>query len=234
MHSTKATAFKLVGPTDAGQSVGGVDKSPIIATSQSTTTSVQSSGREQPDEQQLVGPVNSTQITVSGKRCAALIDTGSQVTTITDEFVSQHPVLKSQVLQETNILVGGAGGQNVPHQGYILLDVAVLGETVHKVPALVIPVTRFRRSTPVLLGTNVILAVRDTMHSKHGRWFMTRARRKSAPWYSAFQCVNCDGTDLARRDGEIGLLKYSSNEQRIIKPGMEVDVQTQVPKRARG
>ena len=64
--------------------------------------------------------------------------------------------------------------------GVILLDVETLGQSVSNVPAFLVPMsTEFRQATPVLLGTNVILAVCDKVHRRQGRWFMPKARRLS-------------------------------------------------------
>ena len=70
-------------------------------------------------------------------------------------------------MKKADIIINDARGQAFPHLGYILLD--VLGEAVKGVPCLVVPVTNFRRSTPRLLGTDFVLAVRNTMHDKYGK-----------------------------------------------------------------
>ena len=139
-----------------------------------------------------------------------------------------HPELRRQTLKETDI---GAGGQNVLHRGYILRNIDVLGEVFKNVPALVVPDTNFRRSTPLLLGTNVILAVRDCLH-KYGRGFMSKAKKYSN-WYSTFQCINTDGMDVARTDGEIGYLRYAGRRPIEDQPGREVIIAAKAPKSMR-
>ena len=136
-------------------------------------------------------------------------------------------------MKKTDIIIKGAGGQNVPHRGYILLHIDAIGEKIRNVPALVVPVTKFIRSTPLLLGTNVILAVRGMLHSKYGRGFMTRAH-KSANWYSAFQCINTDGIDIARTNGEIGHLRYAGRRSLEVQPGAEVIITANAPKYTKG
>ena len=170
---------------------------------------MQTNQEHQSNTDGLVGPVNITKVTISGRKCKALLDTGSQVTTITDEFVSAHPTLKLQNLKKSPIIISGAGGQSVPHQGYILLTMDALGEVTKNVPALVVPVTEFRRSIPLLIGTNVILTLRDSIHKKYGRGLMSKMKKESFAWHSAFQCVNSDGADIARTNGEIGHLRYT-------------------------
>ena len=99
---------------------------------------------------------------------------------------------------------------------------------------MVVPVTNFRRSIPLLIGTNVILAVRDSMHTKYGRGLMSKTRQKSQTWYSAFQCVNTDGVDIARPNGEIGQLRYTGRRQIEVQPGNEVVIFVKAPKSTRG
>ena len=104
------------------------------------------------------GPINLARVKVSGVLATSLLDTGSQVTTVTDEFVKRHPTLSQQPLHPSDVSISGAGGQGVPHHGVIVVDLEALGQCICRVPAFVVPVTPFRLETPVLIGTNVIRA----------------------------------------------------------------------------
>ena len=185
-------------------------------------------------EQQLVGPVLSTEVVVSGEKCRVLLDTGSQVTTITDEYVAQHPVLRLQTPKKSSVKIEGAGGQPVSHLGVILMDVNVLGREVKSVPTFIVPATTSRRSMPGLLGTNVIRAGRDALHHAQGRKFMRGVQRASAAWHLAFKCINDDGTTLATTNGTVGILRYMQRQSFVIEAGKAADVPAMVPKKARG
>ncbi len=141
----RQSTVKLDVPADAGRSVGASRKESPIQQSASRPgiTFAQTNPDPHPQDERLVGPMTTTDVAVAGRSCKALLDTGSQVTTITDEFVSTHPQLQFQTLQKTDINIQGAGDQSVPHHGYILLTVQVLGEEVKDVPTLVVPVTDF-------------------------------------------------------------------------------------------
>ena len=142
-------------------------------------------GVERIAELPVAGPVNRAEIRVSGVLCTALLDTGSQVTTVTDEFVVKHPCLRQQLPRPTDVSIRGAGGQTVPHLGIIVVDVMVLGHQICKVLVFIVQSTPFRRDTPFLVGTNVIRASRDKMKSTYGRKFMMKSHELSQPWFQA-------------------------------------------------
>ena len=181
----------------------------------------------------LAGPVNSAEVKVSGILATSLLDTGSQVTTITDEFVRRHPTLREQPLRSSNVSISGAGGQVVPHRGVIVVDLEALGQHIGQVPAFVVPSTPFRRETPVLIGTNVIRASRDIMRTNHGRRFMEKSQRLSQSWFEAFRFVNTDGADLANAAGEIGHLRYTGKRPLKVQPGTEITFSARAPRATR-
>ena len=109
----------------------------------------------------LVGPACEEQIEVEGVKARCLLDSGSQVTMVTEEFYHQH--LSHLPLQELRdpINVVGAGGQAVSYLGFIemkcRLPEALAGEeTVVSVATLVgAGSTDFAKVVPIILGTNV-------------------------------------------------------------------------------
>ena len=67
----------------------------------------------------LVGPRSTSVVLVEGNQCRCILDTGSQVTTVSETFYSDH--LSSFPVKPINGLLEilGAGGQRVPYLGYI-------------------------------------------------------------------------------------------------------------------
>ena len=112
------------------------------------------------DETPLVGPRNEGEIEVNGEMCKALIDSGSQVTSITYEFWRRHPGLCQQKLQPSSIPVEGAGGQSVPYHGVLHISLKVLGKEYANVPAFVVPETEYRSMVPLLvtIHTKVLIS----------------------------------------------------------------------------
>lgn len=110
----------------------------------------------------LVGPRTVAVVNIEAIQCKAIIDSGSQVTTISksfhDTYLSSLPVLPLRDILE----VEGAGGQNVPYLGYVEISIqfpenitgkAELASTL----ALVIADCRSNVEYPALLGTNIPL-----------------------------------------------------------------------------
>lgn len=110
----------------------------------------------------LVGPRCVSTVYVGDVRCESILDTGSQVTTISETFHSRH--LASLPIKPISHLleVEGAGGQPVPYQGYVevllTFPSSVTGmEEQLTALALIVPECQFNSRIPVLVGTNVLL-----------------------------------------------------------------------------
>lgn len=89
----------------------------------------------------------------------ALVDSGSMITTVTDEFYSSlSPCPKLMSFGDLNLDVQGAGGNQLPYLGYIEADIQVsfLPNCEIQVPVPVVPVTEYGLRVPVIIGTNVI------------------------------------------------------------------------------
>ena len=115
----------------------------------------------------LVGPSCEVPVTVCGVTTTALLDSGSQVTVISESFYKQY--LGNIELQELDfdLSVTGAGGQNVPYLGAISINCElpdnILGtKQPVRVAALVCRDTSFSSRTPVIIGTNVFKTVKKS------------------------------------------------------------------------
>jgi hypothetical protein len=107
----------------------------------------------------LVGSVTLADILVDDVPCRCLVDTGSQVTTISQRFYLKHLSYTTLQPVESCLKVIGAGGQEVPYLGYIAVDVTLpqddLGDSqCFSILVLVVPDTSFHTQAPVLLGTS--------------------------------------------------------------------------------
>ncbi|KAG7482430.1 Retrovirus-related Pol poly from transposon 412 [Solea senegalensis] len=94
----------------------------------------------------IMVPRNEGHVKVIGMECRALIDSGSQITSITHSYWQNHPVLKQRELQPSKIPIEGAGGQAVPYHGVLQVDLKVLGQEYKAVPTFVIPDVDYRSS----------------------------------------------------------------------------------------
>ena len=108
----------------------------------------------------LVGKGSEIQISVEGFQCKALLDTGSQITTISEDFYSTY--LKHLPLHPvtSRLDIFGSTGHRLRYQGFI--DVKLTCPSINgvieidNVLALVVPSTTYSLNVPVLIGTNVL------------------------------------------------------------------------------
>ena len=70
-----------------------------------------------------IGAANACVAAVNGRACLALLDTGSQITSISESFYKKH--LSECVIHPVEYLlrVVGAAGQDVPFLGYVDVEV---------------------------------------------------------------------------------------------------------------
>lgn len=139
----------------------------------------------------LVGEANECNAYVDGKQCKALLDTGSQVTSISESFFKQH--LSGRVIQSVDKLlkVVGVTGREVPFLGYISVNLKFpSGEsgvkTGHEILALIVPDTEYNRRVPLVVGTNVMRRFKDECCQGAGDQYLQRTTLSSA-WKRAYR-----------------------------------------------
>ena len=108
--------------------------------------------------EQLVGPANEVQVQIEDNICQALLDTGSQVSTISEQYYQDYLSQTVEICPLTEVLeVENAGGNELPYKGYISTNITIPSvDETHTVLMLVVPSTQYHQETPVLLGTNII------------------------------------------------------------------------------
>lgn len=173
----------------------------------------------------LVGPLNEGQVEVNGTICGALIDSGSQVTTVTDVFWRSHPELCRQELQRSSIPMEGAGGHAIPHYGVLHITLKVLDKELHNVPAFVVPVTEYRSTVPLLVGTNVIRASKCHLEAEYGKQFLVVIKEKHPEWYTAM--MEMGNTDPGGHNDCVGPACYTGRKM-CVPAGKEVNVMCRV------
>ena len=116
----------------------------------------------------LIGNGNETSVEINGIETLALIDSGSQITTISEDFynsMSPKPVLYS--IEELGLKIEGAGGHILSYMGAIAcsLEVPFLHNQLIETAALVLPTTDYSLQVPVIVGTNAINRCREKCES---------------------------------------------------------------------
>lgn len=139
-----------------GQTEDAINESPIRTTNQQNTDSLFS---------RLVGESNDTEIFINGVKTKALIDSGSMVTCISEEFFKcLNPMPTLHDMSELGLNVQSANGSLLPYSGYVELEICVpcFGNSSYAIPALVVPQTNYSKIVPVIVGTNFIRICRNT------------------------------------------------------------------------
>ncbi|KAK7103788.1 hypothetical protein V1264_018620 [Littorina saxatilis] len=108
----------------------------------------------------LTGQCPTADISINGRPAEAQLDTGSEVTTVTDTWVAQH--LAHCDISACHVTLRAVNGAEVPYSGVIVVDISILGHLCNDVPVLVVkePTEPFmqnrKKRLPVLVGMNVL------------------------------------------------------------------------------
>ena len=108
----------------------------------------------------LVGPALETPVGVNGTSAVALVDTGSQVSTLSHSFYKRHCSSFPLVSCSSLLNVEGADGNRIPYFGFFECNITLPLHGVDDfslcVPVLVVPDTPYNASVPFLMGTNYL------------------------------------------------------------------------------
>ena len=109
----------------------------------------------------LAGKCPTAEILIHGVSTVALVDTGSEVTTVTEEWMQEklgtHPVSPCDL-----ITLRAANGLTIPYTGIAVVDVSIFGREFQNIPVLVLKAAKdtgtqeHKRRVPVLVGMNLL------------------------------------------------------------------------------
>ena len=107
----------------------------------------------------LVGKDNVSELYIEGVKTKCLVDTGSSISTITEEFLetlNPKPVVHD--INELGLQVNVANGETLNFLGCIEASVCVpfLKDTTVPELFLVVPMTEYNHEVPIIVGTNII------------------------------------------------------------------------------
>ena len=163
----------------------------------------------------LVGPACETKLSVNGKECKALLDSGSQVTIVSRSFYFEN--LRNNIplydLQTCELDIKGAGGQSVPYDGYVCLKLkfpkSVVGTDKEvETWALVCPDSSYTLQVPVIVGTNTFRSLMNMCNEQWGPHFISKIPIRSEVMYAYSDLVD----DL---EGKVGNVKLISSPVRV-------------------
>ena len=215
-------AFKRIRPT-APCAVGDT----LMDDTEDETGTTHTTEQEEPaaekairaNELGVVGPANETYVSINGEKVRALIDSSSQVTTVSDHLWRTHPRLRTQPLRNAGVTVTGADDKDIQVLGAIEIDQVVLGFRYSKVLALVTTTTPYRRTVPALIGTNVIRAVEEDSVTAFGRdSFLQAIGEESPSWKVALMRLGL--ADVSGKGDLIGRVIHTGRASTLM-PGEE-------------
>lgn len=171
----------------------------------------------------IVGPKCTAEIIIEGQLCNSLLDSGSQVTTVSKSFYDSY--LSSSPIQPLHdfLEVEGAGGQTVPYLGYIEVsmhfpeDITGKAETVTTL-ALVIPDYKFNLEVPVLIDTNTL----DTLFTSYVTSCNGHAVFKGRHPYSPLVRTLLQRYNVGKQNGKVGQVKLRGTQGVSIPAGQKM------------
>ncbi len=119
---------------------------------------------------QLVGDSNEVDILANGHECTALLDTGSMITTVCEDFYER--ILKKDCEMQsldTILTIQSAGGHDLPYHGVVEVPIKASANEESEdfvVPVLVVGDTAYNKEVPFIIGTNVISAIQKVPSSQ--------------------------------------------------------------------
>ena len=100
-----------------------------------------------------MGEVNESKVIIEGQEMRALLDMGSQLSSISWTWVKKLNLEPKQL--QSILRIEGSGGLEVPYLGYVevLLELPKIKAFNHDVLLLIVPDSAHTQSTPITLGT---------------------------------------------------------------------------------
>ena len=148
--------------------------------------------------EKVVGSRPAVMIEIGGVSVNCLLDTGSQVSTITETFFNESLLFNNCTPQSLPgwLTLKAANDLPIPFIGYIEMDVVVLGRKVSNRGFLILKDTpeslksTTKTTMPGVLGMNVIKSCRDILFSEFGPTYKTAGSSIDSSfdlWLTAFR-----------------------------------------------
>ena len=113
-----------------------------------------------------------------------LLDTGGQVSTITETYFKQYLLSEGELLDVSSFIhISGAQGLSVPFLGYLEVDLVALGYTFPKMGFLIVkdpvntPLEERKREVPGVIGSNIFNHIVKTLGAEEGSEFLKQLVR---------------------------------------------------------
>ncbi|KAI3351186.1 hypothetical protein L3Q82_005611 [Scortum barcoo] len=157
--------------------------------SQTTRGEVAGSSGETPDRNMIleraVGECKIVEMKLQGVTVPCLLDTGSQVSTISESFFREHLAEKGENIQSAFewLQLTAANGLDLPYVGYVEVEVETMGLTIPKRGFLIVKDAAQSSSVPGLIGMNVVKKCRELVNAEFDT---TLQGGLDSRWWEAF------------------------------------------------
>ena len=163
---------------------------------------------------------------IEGIETLALLDTGSCVSTVTDEFYRNHlSHLELHNIEEI-LNIECADGNNLEYLGFLEAKMEVKGiptEISHTCLFLVVPESKYGKTVPVLIGTNILTCLMETCKESLGVRYLQKTQLYT-PWYLSFRCMSIRQKTLRRQKNKLGIVRSAERQTILIKPNSDISV----------
>lgn len=171
----------------------------------------------------LVGDPCDSEAWLDGVRCSCIIDSGSQVTIISQSFYSRHLSRRPLFSTKTALDIEGAAGQKVPYVGYVELDIQFpqdecgTDKCLH-ILALVSPDQSYSDKNPLLVGTNTLRPMVNDCQKRGGGGQFLETLPIQANWSMAYTDC-CKTNDSQMKNAKVLRVTLSSKTPVHLKSG---------------
>ena len=170
----------------------------------------------------IIGETNESPALVNGVQCRCLVDTGSQVTTISHAFYKKH-LGSTPIMPLGDLLrIEGAAGQSVPFLGCVAVELSFPREVdgcggTRPVLALVVKNTDYNKKVPLVVGTNVIKICKEDCEKEHGVQFLQKINLDRV-WHLAYKFLTISKNPSVK-NGVVGHVKAANSSPLCVKGG---------------
>lgn len=174
----------------------------------------------------LVGQCPVVEVVIQGVKTPCLIDTGSQVTTLTESYFKKHfetsgPTMYPPI-QKFNLVA--ANGLVIPYIGYIEVDLNICGKVIPKRGVLIVKDSN-GSSCPGLIGMNVIKECKDFLMTQTGDSCVgLEGEVQVKVWHQMFSVCE-DLLKFADESGQISSIYWPQGRRRTIPAQSEVVIE---------
>lgn len=174
----------------------------------------------------LIGQCPVVQVEIQGVKTSCLIDTGSQVTTLTESYFKKHFETEGPMvyppIQKFNLVA--ANGLVIPYIGYIEVDLNICGKVIPKRGVLIVKDSN-GSSYPGLIGMNVIKECREFLMTKTGDDYLgSESEVQVKVWRQMFSVCE-DLLHFADESGQISSIYWPQGRKKIIPPQSEMVIE---------